>query len=84
MRQRTGFFAIFNRNYIQERYLNETLLNNVVAALARPTVQTQRESIPFPNERRFFGRTVSQGDVYHSPNVRSRTSRNWWGGWLGG
>lgn len=82
MRQRTGFFSIFDRNIFKERILNETLLNNIVAALARPTVQTQRESIPFPNERRFFGRTVSQGDYFSPPPVRSQTNRNRWGGFL--
>lgn len=80
MRQHTGFFSIFDRNYNQQRVLNETLLNNIVAALWRTTVQTQRESIPFPNERRFFGRTVSQGEFFSPPPVQSQRPTYSWGG----
>lgn len=80
MPQRTAFFAMLNLNYLKERILNETLLNNITVALARPTVITQNSSTPFPNENRFFGRTVSQGDYFSPPPVQSQRPTYSWGG----
>lgn len=79
MRQKTAFWSIWDRNYVKERILNATLLNNIVAALSRNQQIAQSESIPFPNEQRYFGRTISQGDFFNQPAVRSQTPTKSWG-----
>lgn len=79
--QHSAFWTILDRNYNKLRYLNETLSNRIVAALASSTVQTQNESIPFPytGSNRYYGRSVSQGNWYSPPPVTSQTPTRTWG-----